>query len=347
MTVDARARCATRPVACTAVPAQPGRAVDSLDLPSGTTVVRLVDLPALDDGVADAPRVYVAAAGTGAGWRRAEVSLSLDGGASWRDVGRTAAPAIIGVALDPLAPGSRTLVDQRASVDIELLHDAMALGGATSAMLAGGANLALLGDELLQFGVADQLSPTRWRLSSLWRGRRGSDGAIARHIAGERFLLLEAATLLPLDLGLAQLGATAQVSAAAPGEETPATDMLAIVGRALRPPAPVRLGAGVLADGTIRVRWVRRSRAGWAWIDGVDAPLGEDQERYRLTLRGAGGPGRTVEVTAPTYDYPPAAQVEDGWNGRGSLDLSVAQLGTRAASDPPATGQWIIAGEPI
>src|SRR3546814_11488239 len=52
------------------------------------------------------------------------------------------------------------------------------LSNAGDALLDGGANLALVGDELLQFGRAEQIDATRWRLSRLWRGRRGTEAAI-------------------------------------------------------------------------------------------------------------------------------------------------------------------------
>src|SRR3546814_3421662 len=58
------------------------------------------------------------------------------------------------------------------------------------ALLDGGANLALVGDEVHQFGSAEQIDATRWRLSRLWRGRRGTEAAIGTQAAGDRFVLL-------------------------------------------------------------------------------------------------------------------------------------------------------------
>ena len=66
------------------------------------------------------------------------------------------------------------------------------------------------------------------------------------------------------------------------------------------------------------MRWTRRSRAGWRWIDGVDAPLGEERERYRVTLAS----GREVECDAP------ALWVPDADRGR----VEVRQRGTVAES---------------
>ena len=54
------------------------------------------------------------------------------------------------------------------------------------------------------------------------------------------------------------------------------------------------------------VTWMRRSRGGWAWIDGVDAPLGEETEAYRVTLESADGAVRTIETTVPIAHIPAA-----------------------------------------
>lgn len=99
-------------------------------------------------------------------------------------------------------------------------------------------------------------------------------------------------------------------------------------GEAVRPPAPVHLRSELLAGGGLRLSWVRRSRAGWSWLDGGDAPLGEEVETYALRLSGVGF-DRTVTVASAQYDYSPAEQAADGG---GPLEVSVRQLGTYATS---------------
>ncbi len=121
----------------------------------------------------------------------------------------------------------------------------------------------------------------------------------------------------------------------------PATASIEVIGQAVRPPAPAHFAAARLDDGTIRFRWVRRSRSGWAWLDGSDAPLGEDSERYRLELAPSTGSGRTVEPDAPSYDYSPAAQAADGVTGTIAIAATVMQLGTHGAS-AAASGNWTL-----
>ena len=52
-------------------------------------------------------------------------------------------------------------------------------------------------------------------------------------------------------------------------------------------------------DGGYAAQWIRRSRAGFAWIDGADAPLAEESERYRIELWYSGSRIRLAEVTSP------------------------------------------------
>lgn len=164
-------------------PAEPGRGVSAPDRVHGPTVVQLLDLPGLGDAALDVPRLYVAAAGASPGWRRAALLASLDDGASWAAVGATAAPAVIGTAATALGEASEALFDTAHAVEIELLHDAMLLEDADDARLLAGANLAVLGDELIQFGRAEPLGGARWRLSRLVRGRRGTSWAAAMHVS--------------------------------------------------------------------------------------------------------------------------------------------------------------------
>ncbi|WP_420140895.1 phage tail protein [Sphingomonas sp.] len=330
------------PGAPTPIGADPGRAAAAADTQAGQTRLMLVELPSLDEVAAVTPQMFLAAAGSAAGWRRAEANFSLDGGANWSPLGRTAPPAVIGRAVDVVGPASAALFDQINRVTIELAHDGMALQGADDAGLAAGANFALLGEELIQFGEAVQVAPRRFRIGRLMRGARGTEHAIDAHQADEGFLLLDRATLLPLPLTRAVVGSAVSVMALGPGDGGAAVraDKTAR-GDALRPLAPVALSAERLGDGTIRFRWRRRSRTGWAWVDGADAPLGEDVERYRLDLSSAAAARRSIMLDQPLYDYPLAAQDEDGLASPTTITAAVVQQGTYATSEA-ATGAWTL-----
>ena len=81
------------------------------------------------------------------------------------------------------------------------------------------------------------------------------------------------------------------------------------------------MSAEIDGDGNVLLRWVRRSRAGWQWLDGVDAPLVEEREAYRVTLTDAGGSSRTIETDSPMLTVAAADR------GAGALTVSVRQAG--------------------
>lgn len=305
-------------------PADPGRSLTANDDPHGGTVLQLIDLPPLDDGIAVTPQIVAATAGHSPGWRRAALLLSTDGGARWDEVGVTAAPAIMGSAEGALAPGSACLIDETNSLVVTLLNSAMTLADVDDVGLDRGRNLAVLGDELIQFRRATPLGDNRYRLSGLYRGRRGTSWAMASHSAGERFILIERDALAPI--GVPASVASVMVMAVGIGDgDNPPQVTLNNPGQALMPIAPVHLAYERRADASIALRWLRSSRDGWCWIDGVDAPLGEEGERYRLVIAPDAGAAQEIETSASGHIIIPPP-------GATSLSVSVEQIGIFARS---------------
>jgi hypothetical protein len=89
------------------------------------------------------------------------------------------------------------------------------------------------------------------------------------------------------------------------------------------------VAAAVEATGDLSVKWTRRSRHG-AWVDEIDAPLGESVEQYRVTVTGS------ATVAELSTDQPslnvPAVSVAD--LGSGPASIEVRQVGDFAASRP-------------
>lgn len=308
-----------------AIAASAGRAVAAPDEQRGSTILLPFELPPLDDVPATTPNIVVAAAGSASGWRRAALLASLDGGESWTPAGETAYPATLGTVTLPPAPARAAVVDQASVAEIALARPDMALANADMAALDAGANLAMLGDELLQFGRAESLGGGRWRLSQLWRGRRGTEPAIGTQRPGDPFVLVTRDTLQPLDLR-APIGAAVQLLAqGATDPIDPAPAHALANGISLLPPSPVHLRATRSGDET-QLRWVRRSRIGWTWRDGVDVPLGEENERYQVEISGAG------QTSISTTGTP--GMVLSAADRATPLIVRVRQIGTHGLSAP-------------
>ena len=316
-------------------PASAGSGLSQPDLPLGPTTLALLDLPSLGDDLPTSPTLLIAAAGISAGWRKAALTISLDDGASWQTIGQTAPAAVMGQSVTTLGPGSTMLRDLVNTIDIALLDDAMALAGSDATGLSATANLALIGDELIQFATAEQIAPRLFRLGGLLRGRRGSEWAMAGHAIGERFVLIDADTLVPRSLPTSAIGREVRVSASGVGDTAPVVETIVFQARAMRPPAPVALSALSRPDASIDVAWTRRSRLGWDWLDNTDVPLAEETERYQLVATRTGGTAFSLANTLPSAAI--AASVSAAISGSGPLILAIAQIGTTAASLPPAS----------
>jgi hypothetical protein len=309
--------------------ASSGRVVAAADRVVGRTVLVAAELPGLGEVALAAPRVCVIATGEGAGWRQAALLYSLDDGASWTAAGPTAAPGVIGRIETLPAAVSALLADRRSRPVVRLARPDMMLGDADATQLAQGGNLALLGDELVQFERADPLGGGRWALSGLYRGLRGTEAAIGTQAIGDRFALIEADAIATIDLPVAAIGRRLRLLASGVGDmAAPAEAGVAITGASVAPPAPVHAVAEASGDGGLAIRWTRRSRAGWSWPDGVDAPLGEEAEAYRVTVAAADGSRRVIETAAPALTLPAAARPAAG------TTITIVQQGTLAASPP-------------
>ena len=281
-----------------------GRVSGAVDAVVGATILRAFEGPGLEETPLRALRMTVVAAGSGAAWRQAALLYSVDDGVSWVAAGATAAPAVLGTIAVVASGAPATLVDRRGVFEIILAHADMELGDADAAALDRGANLALLGDELVQFGRAEPLGDARWRLSGLLRGRRGSEAAAGTQAVGDRFVLIEAEAARAFDLPVSVLGREVRVMASGVGDAAPVETRCWMRGVSVVPPSPVHLRAVAEEDGSATVQWTRRSRAGWRWIDGVDSPLSEEAEAYRVTVTTAAGTtsasAREVDVGEPS-----------------------------------------------
>jgi hypothetical protein len=217
------------------------------------------------------------------------------------------------------------LIDTVNSVDVELVDAEQWLTSSDDEGLCAGMNLAMLGNELLQFADVAPLGGGRFRLSRLLRGRAGTEWASGAHAAGEPFSLIQANTVQNVPLPASAIGST--VTAA---DRAGASISIVVTGESVRPWTPIDLVPAFDAEGDLTLSWTRRSRAGSFWLDEVDVAIGESREQYRVTVIG---PAASAEYTVgePTLTIG-AAELEA--LGSGPAGVEVRQIGDFAASRP-------------
>lgn len=322
------------PVTIRPLPSDAGRPVSEPDIAVGRSHVALFELPPDGDAPDPAPLAFVAASNDGL-WKHLPVRLAL---------GDQPLPA---VAIDRASMVGRTetilhdrcplILDERSQVIVRLADDAQILLNADRDALMGGANLALIGDELIQFGRAEQLDAGLFRLSNLLRGRRGTEWAAATHEIGERFCVIDPNRLRAVELAAGSLGGLLTAVAHGIGDVAPLpTASRQVRGEAMRPPAPCRLEI-IRAGADLILKWVRRSHRHWAWTGGIGDGADAFPELYRLSVAGPGSQivietaGRSV-VVGQTQIPAQAGQ---------PITVSVETIGPAALSHP-ATSSLIL-----
>lgn len=307
--------------AAASVPADSGRNVSNADVVAGPLVLALMDVPELTVSSTGGPVLLLAASSPSLGWKR--VPINIDAGGRTTIVATSPRKSLLGRCLTLLADGPAELLDMTNSIDVELVDPDQWLTSCTDEALAAGANVAVVGGELLQFGSAIPLSTGKFRLSRLLRGRRGTEWTTSGHGPDETFCLLEPETLRSVALADFAVGSIA--TATGPNGLGSSRQLS---GEAMRPPAPTNLYGEVQANGDLSLAWVRRSRRGWAWVDEMDAPLGEAREEYRITVIGVNSSAEFV-ATAPALTVPRASLSA---LSPGQISILVRQVGDTAVS---------------
>jgi hypothetical protein len=274
-----------QPLAAAILPAEPGVPVAAPDWPDAVGVVHLFDLPNLDSPAASTPRILIAAAADNDGWRGADCWFVPAADAEPIAIGTVRPAGALGQLTEALPPGSDYLVDRANAATVALANPSMTLESVDDAALLGGANRAMVGSELLQFGTAEALGPGLWRLSRLLRGRAATAADIA-HAAGAPFVLIDdsALAMLPDALAAASEGGDAMLQWAPRGGTLLTEIVVPARGAALRPLAPVHGRIWPDGAGGVDIMWIRRSRVDTGWRDQVDLPSGESRELWRVAL---------------------------------------------------------------
>jgi hypothetical protein len=297
----------------------------------------LLDLPLLraED---DQPGCYAAMSGV-AGWPGGSLWRAADG-VSFSRIADFPVSASAGFATTALGVAATEYLDRANSVTVQLLQGSLASCSDTE--LLNGANVALLGSELIQFQTATLLGPGLYRLSNLLRGRRGSESAISTHSIGEKFLLLTPDTVqfLPALLGdrnrsYAFRGVTRGHSVGLQPDQAFTYGL-----STLQPLAPAQLkGQRVSGTGSdLTLSWVRRARRNADWIDYVDVPLDEDREAYDIEIMNGSAVIRSfLAVTSTTQLYSAAQQSADWGTVPAQFTVNVYQLSSRYGRGQKAT----------
>lgn len=289
------------------------------------TRFEILDLPAFPTDDPQKAYIRFAACGYEGDWPGAVIYRSDDGGDNYDSYLDITQPATIGNAIGALPDGSTDYFDETSTVNISLTSGS--LESRTELAVLNGANLALIGEEIIQFKNATLVSENEYQLSGLLRGKLGTEDKVYSHAAGERFVLLDEAIVkqeVPaLLIGLSRKYKAVTIN----GKLADFTEQdFAYQANGLKPLSPVHVEGERDGSGNLTVSWVRRTRIGGELQDGVDVPLSEVGERYEVDIMDGSNVVRTISSTSPSVSYSSAEQTTDFGSQQPSISVKIYQM---------------------
>lgn len=200
-------------------------------------------------------------------------------------------------------------------------------------------NVAMLGDEIIQWQTATLVSDNTYTLSGLLRGRRGTEDATGSHAVGEQFVVLSTdGGLYRAPMGSTEIGNTAYYKGVAAGgifDDAP-TVPFTFEGRSLRCFAPVRVRGSRDGSNNLSLTWIRRTRWYGEWADNTDVPLFEDSEAYQIDVLSGGVVKRTISTASQAASYTAAQQISDFGATQTAVSVAVYQINAVIGRGEPA-----------
>jgi len=281
----------------------------------GDTVLYFIDSHIIKDSD-DRLGYYVAVSGTTTNWKGALVELSTDGGQTYNESYAGDAESTSGVLTAGCGIHAREFPDESNKFTVQLTRSDMEIEDATLAQMMSKTNLAIVGNELINFGSVDEVSAGVWDVSYLLRGRKGS--AITNHATGERFVLLKRQAMYFIEADLFNLNRQLTFRVTSLGKSSSTVQTVSFTGQSQTEQAPSYLSA-YRDGGNVVISWQGVGKLGGS----TSIAMGQYFTGYRVTINGA--PQDTTDKTLTVTDP------------SGSVTISVSQINSITGAGPETT----------
>jgi hypothetical protein len=229
--------------------------------------------------------------------------------------------------------------DKVHSVDIRMFTGTPPTTAPNDLAVLNGANIALLGTELIQWVNAEDLGENIYRLSRLLRGRLGTELSMSSHLAGETFVLLDSDSVRRVVQNTNDTNAERFFKIVGSGLPVYAATVTPFVntGNSQKPWKPAIIRSTRDGPGEITVNFHRRTRFKIEWMDFVDVPLGQEVEAYEMDiLNNAGVVVRTLESSIEEFIYTVTDQTTDFGGVQSRVAIIIYQMSNLIGRGYPA-----------
>jgi hypothetical protein len=296
----------------------------------GPTIINLLDIPILqdaDDGIIK----YMAASGPLAGWGGAILYRSQDSGATYNERATSVVNAPFGFSTNKLQDGATATWDYDNTVNIQLT--AGALASAAELAVLNGENAAAYGAhgrwEIIQFQDATLEGDGTYTLSTLLRGRRGTEHNTGNHVAGDTFVLLTESTLTRLSDVAADIGAPYLYKGVTIGNTIQDSQPRQFTneGVSIKPFSVINIEGSRDGSNNLTTTYLRRDRLGYR----ANYTLPNSEDGFELEYWNTADTvqyGGTKTSSSQTHSYTAAQQTTDGATPGQAFLVKIWQIST-------------------
>jgi hypothetical protein len=193
-------------------------------------------------------------------------------------------------------------------------------------------NLALVGEELVQYANVTDMGNGVWELSTFLRGLRGTEVQTGSHERGERFVRLKSGVVDRVEHDSTYLdvvGTYKAISFGQPVDEV-SSFLFTNAGNSLRPYAPQIIDAYKTDAPDVVLAWIPRLRQRDGWFPDANTVIDQPFEKYEIDVYDTTGVTlhRTVALTdLTTWTYTSAMRTADSVATGDTLLFQVYQIG--------------------
>lgn len=314
----------------------PGGAGEQTLTPIGDTDLVIIDSAAYLSTHNDAG-VFLAACGASDRWDGYGLFESTDGGSNFSRIAAYETASTMGTLIDAIPEGPFDIWDYENEIVVAMdngtlesrTQDELTLSGANAMFVGADGRW-----EIIQFASAvteglDSGGRVIYRLSTLLRGRQGTEWAIGTSQAGDRMAMCFTTQRLAMEVS--RVGIPRLLKAISFGRTTESGPEQTFTpqGVALKPYAPWLPEGQRDGSGNLDIYAVRRTRISAEWNDSDYVPLNEDIEAYEVEIVAGGSPDtvlRTLTGSSFPIAYSAALQTTDFGSPQGAILVRIYQI---------------------
>lgn len=308
----------------------------------GPSNLVLLDVPTLTDAM-NSPGILVGMGGYLDTWSSGTLFRSSDNGQTWANVQGFPEGMVSGLAMNAIGAGRTDIIDCSSALNIRL--HAGDIYSVSQTEIFNGSNWFAYGAdgrwEILGIQNVSSESDGSITCTNLLRGRAGTEWTMALHQPYDEIVLLDLAVQKFVAMNTADIGLERLYRAVTDGRQIDtAEDEAQTYGAVnLRPLSPNYLnGSRDHITNDWSLTWIRRTRIGGEWRDGIDALLSEASEAYELEIWDATYTTlkRTIAgLSSPACTYTSAQQIADFVANQETLYLKIYQMSATAGRGFP------------